>query len=239
MKAVLLAAGKGTRLKPLTDTTPKCLVDICGTPLLSIWFSLLQEAGITSVLINTHYLPNAVQEFVEKNTPDGMDITLAYEEELLGSAGTIQHNRAFLEGDDEFIVIYADNLSSLSLSAMIDYHHSKNTSFTMGLFHAQAPKECGIASLDDDGRVVHFIEKPEEPESDLANAGIYIMNTSLIDEIPNKALADFGFDLIPNLVGNMYGYPIPDYYIDIGTMQRLEKARNEWPEHKQARGLNF
>ena len=100
------------------------------------------------------------------------------------------------------------------------------------------PKECGIATLDEDGKVVHFVEKPENPESDLANAGIYIMKTALINEIPDKPLADFGFDLIPNLVGKMYGYPIPDYYIDIGTFERLEKARAEWPEFEKARGLD-
>jgi len=232
MKAFLLAAGKGTRLKPITDSVPKCLVDICGTPLLSIWFDLLREAGVTSALINTHHLPEAVREFVREKTPSGLTIRLSHEEELIGSAGTIKHNRDFVADDEEFMVIYADNLSSLSLADFIRYHRSKNSIFTMGLFRADAPKECGIASMDADGRIIKFIEKPEEPESNQANAGIYVMRTSLIDAIPDKPLADFGFDLIPGLVGKMYGYPIPDYYIDIGTLDRLEKARREWPVKK-------
>jgi len=232
MKAFLLAAGKGTRLKPITDSVPKCLVDICGTPLLSIWFDLLVEAGITSALINTHHLPEVVREFVRTKTPPGLKIRLAHEEELVGSAGTIKHNRDFVADDEEFMVIYADNLSSLSLADFIRYHRLKKSIFTMGLFRADAPKECGIASMDADGQIVKFIEKPKEPESNQANAGIYVMRTSLIDTIPDKPLADFGFDLIPSLVGKMYGYPIPDYYIDIGTLERLEKARREWPVKK-------
>jgi len=232
MKAFLLAAGKGTRLRPITDTVPKCLVDICGTPLLSIWFDLLVEAGVTEALINTHHLPEAVRDFVRNKTPSSLKIRLAHEEELVGSAGTIKHNRDFVAGDEEFMVIYADNLSSLSLVDFISYHRRKKSIFTMGLFRADAPKECGIASMDADGRIVKFIEKPKEPESNQANAGIYVMRTSLINDIPDKPLADFGFDLIPGLVGKMYGYPIPDYYIDIGTLERLEKARREWPVKK-------
>lgn len=229
MKAFLLAAGKGTRLRPLTDTVPKCLVDICGTPLLAIWFKLLREAGITSALINTHHLPEAVRAFVRDHTPAGMDIRLAHEDDLLGSAGTVKHNRDFVAGDEEFMVIYADNLSSLSLADFMAYHRAKKSSFTMGLFRADVPEECGIASMDADGRIVRFVEKPGVPESNLANAGIYIMRSDMIRAIPDKPLADFGFDLIPGLVGKMYGYPIPDYYIDIGTLERLDKARREWP----------
>jgi mannose-1-phosphate guanylyltransferase len=102
----------------------------------------------------------------------------------------------------------------------------------MGLFRADAPEECGIATLDANGLVTRFVEKPRRPESNLANAGIYVMRTDLIHAIPQKPLADFGFDIIPGLVGRMHGYPIPDYYIDIGTLERLAKARLEWPARK-------
>ncbi|HMP88805.1 MAG TPA: nucleotidyltransferase family protein [Kiritimatiellia bacterium] len=229
MKAFLLAAGKGTRLRPLTDTVPKCLVDIQGRPLLSIWFELLGRAGITDVLINTHHLPEVVERYVHEHTPPDLRVTLFHEKELLGSAGTVKHNRDFIGADPETLIIYADNLSSIDLRAFLQFHQRKQSLFTMGLFRAAAPEECGIATLDADKRVVAFTEKPKNPVSDLANAGIYAMSRELLDLIPDQPLADFGYDIIPQLVGKMYGYLIPGYYMDIGTWERLERARREWP----------
>ncbi len=229
MKAFLLAAGLGTRLRPLTDTTPKCLVEIGGRPMLSIWFDLLKAGGVTDVLINTHHLADVVEAFVRDHTPPEMKVSLVHEATLRGSAGTIRDNRAFVGRDSEFLVIYADNLCSLSLRDFLAFHRRKKSEFTMGLFRSPTPKECGIATLDGDGKIVSFIEKPEQPRSDLANAGIYAMRTELTDLIPDKPLADFGFDVIPQLAGKMYGFLIPGYYMDIGTLERLERARREWP----------
>lgn len=228
MKAILLAAGVGSRLRPLTDHTPKCLVDIHGTPLLGIWFQMLAASGVSEVLVNTHHLAEKVEQYVANHRVPGLRVNLSHEVVLRGSAGTISDNRDFVAGEDTFWVIYADNLTNMSLSAMLAFHRSRKSEFTMGLFRTPQPTECGIATLDSTGRVTAFVEKPAKPDSDLANAGLYLAGPRIFQRIPQKPLADFGFDVLPQLVGTMYGYPIPGFYCDLGTPERLEKALREW-----------
>jgi len=110
MKAFLLGAGVGSRLRPLTDHTPKCLVPVRGRPLLAIWFDALVRHGVSEVLLNTHHLPGRVREFVETSTPTGLRVTLFHEERLLGSAGTVAANRDFVAGESSFFVIYAKSV---------------------------------------------------------------------------------------------------------------------------------
>ena len=173
MKAYLLAAGYGTRLKPLTDTTPKCMVPIHGQPLLGWWLTLLQRHGVTDVLVNTHYLPEPVRAFIEdynrQNT--GLTVYEAYEPELLGSGGTVRENRAFVRGEEDFLICYADNLTNANLTAFQDFHRKHNGILSMALFHTNVPKQCGIAELDANERISAFEEKPEQPKSNLANTG--------------------------------------------------------------------
>ncbi len=263
MKAFLLAAGLGTRLRPITDTIPKCLVEINGTPLLEIWLRKLAAAGIGEVLVNTHHLAEQVRAYVDRRAEPLPHVTLFHEEELLGSAGTVAANRKWLGEDDAFLVVYADNLTDVDLREMIRLHDEKtkpdcpritqidtdNESSspirvhpchpwaTIALFHSPAPSQCGIAELDLDGRIVGFVEKPEHPVSDLANAGIYVMQREVLDLIPNKPIADFGFDVLPQLVGRMYGYEINGFFVDIGTLERLEFAKRVWRSiHRREHG---
>ena len=230
MKAILLAAGKGTRLRPLTDTVPKCLIPICGVPLLGIWLDLLKKHGIAEVLINTHYHASLVEEFLAGDS-SGVKVKAVYEEILLGSAGTIKANRGFVEGEDAFLIAYADNLTNMDITGMVEFHRSKGASFTMGLHRATNPKACGIATLNGDGLVTSFIEKPEHPESDLANAGVYVSGQEIFDYIPERAgVVDIGFDVLPSMVKRMYGYKIEEYLLDIGTLENYERANKEWGE---------
>jgi len=229
MKAILLAAGKGTRLRPLTDRIPKCLVPIEGIPLLGIWFRLLRHHGVTSLLVNTHHLADEVRKYVSSHPVPGINVTLAHEEELLGSAGTVAANRDFVKGEKEFFVLYADNLTDVNLSEFYTFHSAKNAPFTMGLFRTPEPRECGIASCDENDRIVEFVEKPEEPKSDWANSGLYVAGQELFELMPDKPFLDFGFDIIPLMVGKMFGYRIPGYFCDLGTPERLERARRDWP----------
>jgi mannose-1-phosphate guanylyltransferase len=233
LKAFLLAAGLGTRLRPLTDRIPKCLVPICGKPLLQIWFEMLQKHGVDEVLVNTHYLADQVQEFVANHKFDRLKVTLFYEAELLGSAGTVAANRDFVGDDPEFLVIYADNLTDFDLSAFIKFHRTKGASFSMALFESPEPTECGIASLDENSQIIEFEEKPAEPKSAWANAGLYIGNQSVLDLIPEKPVCDFGYDVLPLLVGKMYGFRFSGFYCDTGTPERLERARIGWKELKE------
>lgn len=231
MKAFLLAAGFGTRLRPITDTTPKCMVPIKGHPLLGWWLKLLREHGVTEVLINTHYLPEPVREYItaynKKKT--GLTVYETYEPQLLGSGGTIRANREFVEGEDSFLICYADNLTDANLTAFQDFHRKHDAILSMTLFRTNVPEQCGIAELDGDDRIVAFVEKPERPKSNLANAGIYIADRRIFDYLSSeKDLLDLGKDVLPPLVGRMYGWNTDGYLIDIGTMENYKRANGEW-----------
>ena len=227
-KAIILAAGFGTRLKPITDTTPKCLVTIKDIPLLEWWLKNLEKHGFKEVLINTHYLHEKVEDYINNQYHGKIKVTLIYEEELLGSAGTIRNNSYFYENEDDFAIIYADNLTDIDLSKMIKFHHDKNAIFTCGVFHTNKPKECGILATNDEGVVIEFEEKPKEPKSDLANGGIYIVNKACYPYFIDGNKFDIGKEVLPLLVNKMYAYPINEYLLDIGSLDNLEKARREW-----------
>lgn len=178
MKAFLLAAGLGTRLRPITNTIPKCLVPINGKPLLQYWIDLFKKHNIDEVCINLHYLSQQVIDFIEYND-SGIKWTLSYEHELLGSGGTIFNNKDFIKDDEPFFICYADNLTNINLTKMLEFHKLKNSSFTMALFQSNNPKECGIVSLNSDSYITSFEEKPQYPKSNLANAGIYLANSEI------------------------------------------------------------
>jgi len=170
----------------------------------------------------------------------GFNIELFYEEELLGSAGTIRENADWVKSEEEFFIVYADNLTNANLTKLLQFHRERKPILTMGLFHADYPEGCGIASLDKDdfdtlrtqskGLIVDFVEKPKNPKSDLANAGIYIAAPELIDYIPEGKVVDLGHDVLPSLVGRMYGCVIDGYLRDIGTPANYRKAQEEWNE---------
>lgn len=238
MKAFLLAAGKGTRLKPYTDTTPKCLIPIHGKPLLGIWFDLLARHGVDEVLVNTHHHAEQVTAFIDRiRHKVHMTIVTAHEPELLGSAGTLWKNRHFVEKENDFIIAYGDNLTNLDLSAMVAFHRnheSLDCILTMGLFHAPDPSACGIAVLNGNNHIIAFTEKPVHPKGDLANSGIYITTPALFDCVPAPGnhsidpVFDFGYHVLPHLKGKMAGYEINEYLRDIGTIESYEMALKEW-----------
>jgi len=226
MKAFLLAGGKGTRLRPLTDTIPKCLVPINGKPLLSYWFGLCAKYGISDVLINLHHLPDKVRKYVAEND-FGLKITLSYEETLLGSGGTVKANSDFVREEECFFILYADNLTNVNLQKFFDFHRAKKSPLTMGLFRTDRPGACGIAAVDQEGLVSSFVEKPKQPESDLANAGLYIASPSVLGYFPDQEFIDLGFDVLPQLAGKMYGYLVTEYLLDVGTHETYQRAQSD------------
>ena len=229
-RALLLAGGLGTRLRPLTDTVPKCLVPVGGQPILTWWLDALEAAGITEALINTHHLPDPVRAYmVQQNAQRALQLSEAYEPELLGSAGTVHANRDWADGADRIVVIYADNLSDIDLGALVAFHDSHDDPMTMALFRAEHPEKCGIATLDARGVITEFIEKPEHPASDLANAGIYVLDAEAWCEIADMDAFDFGFDVIPRFAGRMRGFAHPGYHRDIGTPEALAAADADAP----------
>ena len=230
MKAFLLAAGLGTRLKPITDEIPKCLVPINGKPLLEWWRELLKKHNINEVLINLHHFPEQVKEFLGRNS-NNIKFHFYFEEKLLGSAGTLRMNKDFVKGEKEFYILYADNLTNINLTQFKNFHNSHGYPFSMALFHSQNPKACGIAELNNNDVIIDFEEKPKVPKSDLASAGIFISSPDILELIPDNNLTDIGFDLIPKLIGKMKGWITNDFLLDIGTLENLKKAEKEWPKH--------
>ena len=227
MKAFLLAAGLGTRLRPITDKLPKCLVEIAGKPLLAWWIKLFEEHGISEVLINLHHLPHAVKSFINEY-PTSIKFNFYFEKDLHGSAGTLRENKSFVENESSFFVCYADNLTNYNLSKFHEFHKKKSSVASLALFETDTPSTKGIVELDSNQRVISFEEKPKNPKSNLANAGIYIFTPSVLGKIPNIELSDIGYDLLPRLVNQMFGWQTSDYLIDIGTFEHLSKAENEW-----------
>jgi mannose-1-phosphate guanylyltransferase len=227
-KAFLLAAGTGTRLRPITDHTPKCLVPIHGQPLLSIWLSFCEQQRIREVLINTHHLAGQVRDWAGKQN-SGVKINLFHEEILRGSAGTIAANRDFIGNNEHFYVFYADNLVRTDLARLQSQHSRHSGVLSMGLFKTPKPRDCGIVTLDPSGRITAFEEKPAKPRSDLAFAGVLIARTSLFDYLPQSGFGDLGKDVLPKLVGQMWGQILEGYLLDVGTPENYERALAEWP----------
>ncbi len=230
MKTFLLAAGVGSRLRPITDKIPKCLVPINGYPLLYYWLKLFERFGIDEVLINLHHLSDLVIQYL-KQSPINLNIHTVYEQELLGSAGTIRCNFDFVYREDAFLICYADNLTNMNLEQMIDFHRRRRPILTLGLFHTNYPHECGIAEIDQDNTVVNFIEKPQKPKSNLAGAGIYIASHEILNYLPEYFPSDFGYDVLPRLIGKMKGYFINEYFMDIGTIDNYERAQHDFEEN--------
>jgi D,D-heptose 1,7-bisphosphate phosphatase len=227
---MILAAGLGTRLRPLTDTVPKCLVTIGGRPLLGYWVDRLSEAGVRKARVNTHAHAEQVRAYIDRHNADGrLHLAESFEPELLGSAGTIAANADLAEGAAEIIIVYADNFSDVDLQQLLAFHRAHGDPLTMLLFRAPDPRACGIAELDEAGRVVSFVEKPREPRSNLANAGVYVVSADAYREMAAMRAFDLGFEVLPRFVGRMRGWTWDGYHLDIGTHEALEKARRDAP----------
>lgn len=228
MKAFLLAGGLGSRLRPITDVTPKCMLVIDGRPLLDIWLDAFDRAGVDEVLVNLHHLPDVVSRHLAARTAPPTVRTF-FEPELLGSAGTLLANRWWVEEEDFFLVCYADNLTNFDLGSLIDSHRENDTIATLTVFHSDNPSAGGVVELDGAGRVVGFVEKPDEPVSDLTNAGMYAFRPGVLDEIRSKPPVDIGYELLPRLVGRARAVLVEGYFRDIGTPDAYRRAREEWP----------
>ena len=240
MKAFLLAGGNGTRLRPLTDQVPKCLLPIQGIPLLEIWLRNCRAAGITDVLVNTHAHAEAIRKF-EAEQRTGVRMRIVKEPDLLGSAGTLAQNREFVAGEDSFFVLYADVLTNVDLRRILVFHRQKRLPATLGIYQVPDPRRCGIVTTDNNAVVSTFMEKPMHPASNWAFAGVMVAGPALFDFLPDRRPADLGFDVLPKVVGKMAAYPIAEYLLDIGTIANYDHAQHSWPGLAQlqsaARGL--
>jgi mannose-1-phosphate guanylyltransferase len=229
MKAFLLAAGVGSRLRPITDTTPKCMLAIGGRPLLDIWLDAFGRAGVDEVLVNLHHLPDAVRNHLEARAGPRPAVRTVFEPELLGSAGTLAANRAWVGGEQMFLACYADNLTDFDLRSLTGTHRAHGAIATLTVFHSGRPSAGGVVELDAAGTVTGFTEKPSQPVSDLVNAGMYAFHPRVLDEISGPPPRDIGYDLLPRLVGRAKAMPVEGYFRDIGTPDAYQRAQQEWP----------
>lgn len=184
--------------------------------------------GIDRVLVNTHSHSERVREYLAAYQ-GGVHVTVTNEPELLGSAGTLHVNRSFVAGEKAFAVLYADVLTNCRFDKLLDFHRLRGAPLTLGTYRVSNPSQCGIIATDDMGRVLEFAEKPEFPRSETAFSGVLVGGPALLDRVPARTPADIGFDVLPNLVGEMFAFSIKDYVLDIGTIEKYEQAQREWP----------
>jgi mannose-1-phosphate guanylyltransferase len=229
MKAFLLAAGLGTRLRPVTDTVPKCMLPIDGRPLLGIWLDEFGRAGVDEVLVNLHYLPDVVRRYLGTRT-GAPAVRTFFEPELLGSAGTLAANRDWVAGEDMFLACNADNLTDFDLSSLIQAQRKHGAVATLTVFHSDRPSAGGVVELDGAGLVTGFTEKPSQPVSDLVNAGMYAFHPSVLDQVEGESPCDIGYHLLPGLVGRVRAVLVEGYFRDVGTVEAYQRAQQEWPE---------
>ena len=236
MKAMILAAGEGTRLRPLTAGVPKPMLPVAGRPALEYTVEWLQHHGIREIVINLHHHPETVIRHFGDASAFGVSIEYSIEERILGTAGGTKRRASFFDGS--FVVVYGDVLTDLDLSAFVGYHSTRASIFhlTMSLYRVPDPERCGVALLDAEGRVTSFVEKPSagESPSDLASAGVLVLDPEILRYVPEGLFCDYGHDLFPALLQGgipIYGWPLPKdaYLVDFGTPDNYKRAQTEWP----------
>jgi NDP-sugar pyrophosphorylase family protein len=232
VRALVLAAGEGTRLRPLTLDRPKPMVPIGGRPILEHLLALLRHHDIVDVAINLHYKSESITEFFGDGAAWGVRILYSHESQLLGSAGAAKRLERFL--DRTFVVLYGDVLTDADLGALVREHHRRRALVTALLHEVPDPERQGIAELASDGRINRFVEKPTPDDvfSRLANAGVYVLEPAILSFVPPEEPFDFGRDLFPALIESdlpIYGQTLDCCYIlDIGSPERYAQAEDDF-----------
>jgi mannose-1-phosphate guanylyltransferase / phosphomannomutase len=227
MKAVVMAGGEGTRLRPLTSNQPKPMVPIVGKPCMEHILELLKRHGFEDVIVTVAFLPQAIRSYFGGGEALGMEVGYSVEESPLGTAGSVRLAAGRL--DDTFIVISGDALCDLDLTKLVEFHREKQASVTIGLKSVDNPLEFGIVVTDDDGRVERFLEKPSWGQvfSDTINTGIYVLEPEVLRHIPTDRPYDFSKELFPLLLEMgrpLYGYVMDGYWQDIGNLDQYRQA---------------
>ena len=228
MKALLIAGGFGSRLRPLTLTRPKHLLPIANDPHLFHVYDLLQRHGIDELVLLTSYLAETFAGAIEAAKERGMKVEVAHEEVPLGTAGAIKNAASFV-GDETFFAFNGDILSDMDLGGALDFHRQRGAEATIMLTPVDDPSAYGVVPTDEDGRVQGFIEKPPAAEAptNMINAGVYIFEPSLLDRIPEGVEYSAERALFPGLVQEgapLYALPTDSYWMDIGTPAKYLQA---------------
>ncbi len=229
IRTLLLSAGYGTRLRPITDKIPKCLVEINGETILERWLKELSKINCEECIINTHYLANKVTQYVKNIDFQGMKIKLSHEPKILGTAGSLLENLNFFRGKIG-ILMHSDNVTDFELKNLLQAHkeRARGTLMTMLTFETTNPTSAGIVEKDKNGIMINFHEKVQHPPSNCANGAIYIFEDEFINWIENnkKDFKDFSYDILPNLINRVQTYHTNKVYLDIGTPETLAFAQS-------------
>lgn len=227
MKGMILAAGVGSRLGPITADKPKPMALVCGKPVMEHIVNLLRLYGIRDVAANLHYLPEVIMDYFGDGGKYGIRLTYSVEETLLGTAGGVKNQQWFL--DETFLVISGDALTDIDLAGFLKFHREKQALASIALKEVADVEQFGVVITDAGDRIRRFQEKPKKAEalSNLVNTGIYIFEPEIFDLIPRGEFYDFGRSLFPLLVEKgapFYGCRMDGYWCDIGTVETYEKA---------------
>ncbi len=236
ISVLLLAAGCGTRLQPYTYNWPKCLMPINGKPLLEYWLDIARETGTANVLVNTHYLSDVVQSFLDrplfKHWVKGV-----YEPELKGTAGTLRQNAQAL-GDTTILLVHADNFCQCDFGAFVKFHKTSRPThcpITMMTFTTRNPSSCGIVELNAGGVVIGFHEKVKNPPGYLANGAVYLLEPEVVQWIYDRPeVTDFSTQVLPHFVGRIATWHNKGTHIDIGSIEALREVQVRAPQRTAA-----
>lgn len=228
MKAVLMAGGSGTRLRPLTCSLPKPMVPIVNKPIIGHIVELLKKYSINDIIVTLHYLPTVIENYLKNGSEMGVNVSYSIEEGApLGTAGCVKNIESKL--DDTFVVISGDALTDFNLDDAIRFHKEKKSKATLVLTRVPNPLEFGVVITDGEGRIERFLEKPTSSEvfSDTINTGIYILEPEILKYLPENTEQDFSKDLFPTLLKNndpMFGYVAEGYWCDVGSLETYRMA---------------
>jgi mannose-1-phosphate guanylyltransferase/phosphomannomutase len=229
MKAVVMAGGEGTRLRPMTANQPKPLLPVINRPIMEHVLRLLKRHGFTETVVTVQFLAALIRNYFGDGEELGMSLSYATEEMPLGTAGSVKNAQEALR-DDRFLVISGDALTDIDLSDMVRFHKKNGALVTIGLKRVPNPLEFGIIIVDDEGRIQRFLEKPTWGQvfSDTVNTGIYVMEPEVLDHVAAGESVDWSSDVFPKLLAEgrpLYGYVADGYWEDVGTHESYLKAQ--------------
>ena len=227
MKAVVMAGGEGTRLRPLTSNQPKPMVPIVGKPCMEHIIELLREHGFEDVIVTVAFLPQAIRSYFGNGESLGLNVEYSVEESPLGTAGSVRHASDRLDGT--FVVISGDALCDFDLTDIVRFHKEKESAVTIALKSVENPLEFGIVVTDSEGRVERFLEKPSWSQvfSDTINTGVYVLEPEVLNHVPTDRPYDFSKELFPLLLEMgrpVYGHVVEGYWQDIGNLSQYRQA---------------
>jgi mannose-1-phosphate guanylyltransferase len=232
MKAMILSAGIGSRLDPLTRSLPKPAVPLVGKPVIGHLCDLLRRHGFDEIVINVQYLADTLIQTVGDGSKYGVTITYAREDQLWGDAGGLKRVADFFAGEKQILVIGGDDLTDMDISKIVAVHHEKQAMATIGVTPVEETREFGVAVMDSAGIISSFQEKPapEDAKSNLANTGIYVFHPKVLDFIPPATFYGLGKDVLPGLLAageRLVGVPSDAYWKDVGSLPVYRQSQRD------------